>query len=248
MHPIGGQGVNMGVSGNVAYQQQQDQPFDSSQYNFETAKSSRDNWRTFVKILAVVIMIWAGVSIILGIFNILGDIRESWGSNSSSVEYTGSSNSVQARFSGLADIIISAIQMLIYSIVFYQGLLSFQTTRKNSSEAIRHMIRTIMIFMVVYIILECVQITIAFFVIRNATGDTSDMTEDEKTAMTTAIATILFMTFCVGCYCICYCCSFVLGFHYMYKSSQFQLELAEKNLNVGQAPPNVYTSKQNQMT
>ena len=220
--------------------------YNNAQYELDNARSERNKWRMCIRVLSIIIMIFAAIAIVFGIIEVIKDLLR-FSQEDHTVHYSDGEYVTTATAVGASGIVIGIVQIIINSLILYQGFLSFQTTRKDSAKQIGNCIRRIILFTCIYIFLEGVQSVITYYTAKHYEQPDDDMTEEDRLVYNNAIMTIAVTLFILSCCCLSVCCLGVVGFHYMYKNSQKTYELAERNVNLGAAPPNVYQTKQNTM-
>lgn len=219
-------GANVGMGQPTAgYQKQTDYNPRDEVVRAEESKNTR---RLFVRILAVIMIIFGIVSTIMSAISLITELVNMDKADNHNAHYQQTGPFATASFVGKVAIAIRLLQMLNNILIAVQGYLSYKTTTKESSEETLKMIWRIMMFIGAYLFLQAIQLTISYFALKgDASKETDKETKENVSDYNTVIGGILLTTFVTGCCCTCYCCLGVLGIHHYFRRAQVRYETAQ---------------------
>ena len=121
----------------------------------------------------------------------------------------------------------------------YQGFIGFKAAAKESSHAVRELIRTVLVLIVIRLVLLGVEYLVV--VIFVTTPYKEYLTSDELSSIN---AFMLMIILCSACYLLCYC-GCVIGCYYKLYQAETDVEYCRQQytLNMGGGAPNPTTTK-----
>lgn len=129
----------------------------ASTYYIIQAENSKENWRTCIKIISIVLIIIGGVSIFFDILSIFTSILTF---DEHEVHYNYDDAFTTAEFFGFSGIIIQFLEIAQNWLIIYQGWIGYQAIKTDTQLSIKKLMKYTIYLVVAHMILFTIKLMV----------------------------------------------------------------------------------------